>query len=224
MAANDKVQDIIPNIIEIYQDTLLKRYDFNFARNHIHSLLRLKETMLCPHFPSIVSLFPDNQVYIHINQVYQCTPTSPYLGLCFTLTPSPSHKHPILLVHPNVVINDTSSRLFDLSYNQYTIRPIFFNKASSQQETHEHIITWICQDHPYYLKVKTGDKIIFHSQDERNTTVTSADYKYQIPINPDYDLTLLPGKRGEVILTQPGDYFFVSRPHKKSRRLHVEVI
>jgi len=221
----DQLTVLVGDIKAIYTRFLANQIDIHNAREEIKSLLRDHEKILNRDKTNIVSLFPDDLPFIHINQTY-FTLSSSYehqVNLNITLTPSSSRHRTVILVYPNVVVNDTLS---DLSPLQYSIRPIFKGRDVTYEcLVTRHHVDWSynqCKS-PLQLRVHPGDKIIFHARDGLDYTITSTNSQYEIPINPTYDLTILAGNRVEIILNKPGDYYFVSRPHKKYLRLYVHV-
>jgi hypothetical protein len=218
---------LVNEIKEIYGKCLTKCLPLEEGRQEILALLHEHEDKLLRQKTNIVSLFPHDDLFIHINQTYfSLTTYEQHVNLNMTLTPSPSGHRIVLLVHPNIVINDSLGELFDLDPHQYVVRPIYQGKdATHSCVINDHHVDWSyyqCKA-PLYLQVHPHDKIIFHARDNLDYTVTSSNSRYEIPINPLYDLRISPDHDGEVILDQPGNYYFVSRQHKKSLQLYVHV-
>lgn len=219
---------LVLDIKDIYNRFLQNQITIECASVEIRGLLCEHDEYLVKDKTNIVSLFPEGQPFIHLNQTYY-SPSSSHeyqVNLNVTMTPSPSGYRPILLIHPNVVVNDTVTDLFDISPLQYSVRPIFKGRDVTQEcLVKEHFIDWSYQQitSPLRLVVHPDDRIIFQGRDGLDYTVTSCNSRYEIPINPDYDLTLLDGNKAVVILGKPGDYYFVSRPHKKHLQLYVHV-
>ena len=221
---------LVTEIKAIYTRFLGGRINCQTAANEIQGLLQEHAGNLVAGKTNIISLFPDELPFVHINQTYY-SPSSQYehhVNLNITLTPSPSGHRVVLLVHPNIVVNDTITDLFDLSTLQYSVRPVFKGRDVTKEcLVKEHHIDWSIlserSSSPQHIIVHPGDKIIFHARDGLDYTITSANLRYEIPINPDFDLTLLADHQAEVILDRRGDHYFVSRPHKKRLQLYVHV-
>jgi plastocyanin len=222
---------LVSEIKSIYERVLAEKITIATACGEIRALLGEHNSERVPHKTDIVSLFPEGDLFVHINQTYYA-PSSVHeyhVNLNFTLTPSPSGHRSVLLVHPNVVVNDAVTDLFDLAPLQFTVRPIFKGRDVTQECLQkEHHVEWSLRETPSttgpkYLKVHPGDRIIFHARDGLDYTVTSCNSRYEVPINPPHDLILLDGNQSEIILTQPGDYYFISRPHNKRLQLYVHV-
>lgn len=219
---------LVVEIKAIYSRFLSRQINSQTASNEIQGLLQEHTENLVTDKTNIVSLFPDSLPFIHINQTY-FAPSSRHehhVNLNITLTPSPSGCHVVILVHPNIVVNDSSADLFDLSTLQYSVRPVFKGRDTTKEcLVKEHHVDWSCQQKsaPLHINIHPGDKIIFHARDGLDYTITSANSRYEIPVNPDFDLTLLADHQAEVILNRPGDHYFVSRPHKKHLQLYVHV-
>lgn len=183
----------------------------------IQGLLAEYDKYLLPK-TNIVSLFPEGKPFIHINRSY-------FLGkevnLNLTLTPSPSNKKSIYLIHPNIVINDDSENHL-LSFLETGIKsavlPVFRTQESLEECLRKtHYIHW---ENEKSLRLHPGDKIVFTSK--ADSTITSCNDKWQILVAPEYDLIILKDQNVDITLLKPGDYYFTSR-HQKNIHLYIHV-
>lgn len=233
---------LVDDIKTIYIKVLKGEISIACGSEEIRALLVEHEASRVPDKTNLVSLFPNGDLFIHLNQTYFSTSSSyeHLINLNFTLTPSPSGHKAVILIHPNVVVNDASIEYgsirqvsksllssFDLSPLQYVARPIFKGRDITHEcIIKEHNIQWDLSrklDKPIEIRVHPGDKLTFYATDNLDYTVTSCNNKYEIPLNPTYDLVLIDGHRAEIIIAVPGDYYFVSRPHKRQLKIYVHV-
>ena len=220
--------NLVSEVKHLYEEYLFGRINAERASDEIRGVLKEHSENLVPDLNSMVILFPEGLPFLHINQTYYA-PSSYHeyrVNLNFALTPTPSGNRSVFLVHPNVVINDSQTTLFDMSPLEYTVRPIFKGRDTTKEcLVKEHHLDWTCHQKslPLYLCVHPGDRIIFHAKDGLDYTVTSCNSRYEIPVNAKYDLTLLDGNQAEITFNEVGDYYFVSRPHQRQLQLYVHV-
>lgn len=228
--ACQNLNQLVNQIKAIYHRYLTENFDCHYAVSEIKALLAEYDEQRVPDKTNIVSLFPEEQPFIHINQSYY-SPSSSHehqINLVLTFTPSPSGHRITILVHPNIAVNDAYVDFLELTPLKYAALPIFRGRDVTHECTFkEHQVEWSLRrvkgGSSIKINAHPGDKIIFYSTDGLDYTVTSCNEKGDIPINPDNDLALLEGRKCEVIIDHPGDYYFTSRAHKKLLRLHVHI-
>lgn len=103
----------IAELYDIYAQVLAETLDVSAAATHIQERLENFECHLHPNYPSIVLLFPEKTLTLHLNQVY--TTTEGTYHVIITLTPYINNT-PYVLVNPGEAFGTGINPLLQASY------------------------------------------------------------------------------------------------------------
>lgn len=199
-----KILSIVNQVYSTYEDFINDNISIDEARNKITSLVKSST--------GIISIFPNNLPFIHINTILGT------YNLLITLTLSQVSNNSIILICPNLTISEKPIEN-NISL-EYSVLPIWKGESI------------VCPKRLYYIVWEKGNKVInIHPGDtliikgmDNGQTFTSCDERRTISISPVYDLMLSQDQEDiKITFQEIGNFFFTSRPQCKSFLLQVVV-